>query len=318
MRFTVSYDAAVKIMSTLIALVLAAVALFSHSVVAMVIGAVILALSYAWSPRGYRIEGRSIVVERLIGDAQIPLEDVREVRAAKPGDFDGCIRMFGNGGVFGYYGLFRTATLGKSTWYLTNRKGVVVLVTAARTALFSPDDVEAFVAAIRGSVPVAGAVSERPAISAGLSRRSGPFNATSVLIGGTIAFVALAVAAFALLYSPGPPSYTLTGDALTIHDRFYPVSLQRNDVDISGIRIVDLDVNREWRPVERTNGFANSHYKSGMFKLSDGRPVRMYKADGSRMVLLPARGNGTTVLLDTPEPEKFIAAVRQVWSAASP
>ena len=33
-------------------------------------------------------------------------------------------------------------------------------------------------------------------------------------------------AAFAfLLYSPGPPSYTLTPDALTFHDKFYPVTL---------------------------------------------------------------------------------------------
>ena len=86
----------------------------------------------------------------------------------------------------------------------------------------------------------------------------------------------VAVVAFALLYSPGPPSCTLTPLSLTIHDRFYPVTLQADSVDAEHIRLIDFGVDTEWRPTARTNGFANSHYRSGWFRVASGKTVRMY------------------------------------------
>src|ERR1022692_2044779 len=35
--------------------------------------------------------------------------DLREIRAGNPDDFTGCVRLWGSGGLFGYYGLFWTA-----------------------------------------------------------------------------------------------------------------------------------------------------------------------------------------------------------------
>jgi hypothetical protein len=75
--------------------------------VAAGLSVVLIVLSYAYSPRGYAIQEGSIVVKRLIGNARISLDDVRELRAADADDFRGCIRLFGDGGLFGYYGLFR-------------------------------------------------------------------------------------------------------------------------------------------------------------------------------------------------------------------
>jgi hypothetical protein len=40
----------------------------------------------------------------------------------------------------------------------------------------------------------------------------------------------------------------------------------------------------------------------------------MYQADGRRLVLLPPKGDGTAVLLETRgDPEKFVAELRQEW-----
>jgi Bacterial PH domain len=86
--------------------------------------------------------------ERLIGNVSIPLDGIRAIRKTTADDLRGCIRLWGSGGLFGYYGLFRTSALGKSTWYVTNRRNIVVVITASKTALFSPDDVDAFLAAI--------------------------------------------------------------------------------------------------------------------------------------------------------------------------
>ena len=124
----------------------------------------------------------------------------------------------------------------------------------------------------------------------------------------------MAVVAVALLYSPGPPSYTLTAQTLTIHDRFYPVTLQAGSVDVEHIRIIDFGVDAEWRPTARTNGFANSRYRSGWFRVASGKTVRMYQADSKLLVLLPPKGVGAAVLLETTDSEKFMRQLRQAWS----
>jgi hypothetical protein len=298
--FSASYDTTTKIISSVVLVLFLAIVVVTHSAVAGGLCAAIVVGAYAWSPRGYAVSDGCIEVSRLIGSARIPLDGIREARRATADDFRGCLRLFGNGGLFGYYGLFRTSKLGKSTWYVTNRGKAVVVVTGAKTALFSPDDVEGFIAAI--GAPAAAV----PVIQDGGSR-------TGTLIGVAIGIVAAAVAAFAMLYSPGPPSYTLTPESLTIHDRFYPVTLNRTSVDVEHIRVVDFGVDTEWRPTERTNGFANSYYRSGWFRVASGKTVRMYRADGTRLVLLPPKGDGAAVLLETREPERFVVEVRHRW-----
>jgi hypothetical protein len=301
--FSASYDTTTKIMSGAVLILFLVIVVATHSVVAGCLTALILIGAYAWSPRGYAVSDGTITVNRLIGNVRVPLDGVREVRAATKDDFRGCLRLFGNGGLFGYYGLFRTSKLGKSTWYVTNRGKAVVVVTGKKTVLFSPDDVDGFIAAI-------GAPTPGPATQDAGSR-------IGTLIGPAVGIVVIAILAFAFLYSPGPPGYTLTPESLTIHDRFYPVTLHRTSVDVEHIRVVDFGVDTEWKPTERTNGFANPHYASGWFRVASGETVRMYRAGGARLVLLPPKGDGAAVLLETREPEKFVVEVREKWSGPS-
>jgi len=316
--FAASCDSISKILSAVIAaipVVLLIVAAATHNAIMGLLIAplftLILGLAYAWSPRGYAISGQSLVVKRLVGNVGIPLESVREVRAAAADDLSGCIKVFGNGGLFGYYGLFRTSKLGTCTWYVTSRRNSVVVVAERKTMLFSPDDVDGFVAAVR-------AAARLPLVQPGASTLDSiqPYGGGSAVrkwAAPAIAIVAVAIAAFALLYAPGPPSYTLTPQSLTIHDRFYPVVVRASSVDVANIRVIDLDADAEWRATARTNGFANSHYRSGWFRVSNGKTVRMYQANGRRLALLPPKGDGNAVLLETGDPYKFCAEVRQEW-----
>ena len=231
-------------------------------------------------------------------DLRIPLDGIREIRIATADDFRDCFRTFGNGGLFGYYGQFSTSKLGSSTWYVTNRSNSVVVITSSKTAVFSPDDMDGFLAAIQAAAPV-------PATAPGGARldskqSNGAARLTGALVGGAIAIVVLAIVAFAMLYSPGPPSYTLTAESLTIHDRFYPVTLPPSGVDIEHIRLIDVGADADWRPTARTNGFANAHYCSGWFRVASGKKIRMYQADSTHLVLLPPKGDGAAVLLETP------------------
>ena len=264
---------------------------------------VIVGLGWAYSPRGYVVSEESIRVKRLIGPATLPLAGVREVRRAGSEDFRGSIRLFGSGGLFGYYGLFSTSRLGKSYWYVTDRSKAVVVVTAAKTAVFSPDDVEGFIAAI--------GVPENPATGPSAEARR-PLR--GILIGLAAGAAVIVFVILTLYYSPGLPAYTLTRDTLAIHDKFYPVTLGARDVDVERIRVVDLREEGGWRPTMRTNGFGNLRYHSGWFRAANGQRVRLYRESGTRLVLLPPKGDGAPVLYEVKEPEEFVRRVRRQWA----
>jgi Bacterial PH domain len=306
--FSASYDRTTKIISGVVCFGLLAVALAVRNPILALLALLILLASFAWSPRGYAIEGHALLIRRLVGSVRIPLEEIRQVRKASSDDLANSIRLGGSGGLFGYYGLFSNARLGKSTWYMTNRGNAVVVITAQKTVLVSPDDPAGFLAALQAAAPRSSSPGSSPAP---VMRRR--FSPRWILFGAAIVLAGLGVAANR--YSPGPPSYTLTAGSLTIHDRFYPVTLQAGAVDLGGIRIVNLSQNTEWRPVRRTNGFANAHYQSGWFQTAGGEKVRLYRAGSPIVVLLPPVGNASPLLYQAQDPEDFVRQLRAEWGA---
>ena len=304
-RFSVSYDRASKIITASACVFLIGGPLLAQSVAGGCLGALIIALTYAFSPRGYIVSARSIIVRRLIGSVDIPLDSVREIRAASREDLRGCIRICANGGLFGYYGLYRTSRLGKSSWYVTHCGRAVVLVTSAKTLVFSPDNVKGFIEAVALNPD---SVKGRPdSCSAQSSPSSGRIGFVIAILG------ALLLGILPLLYAPGPPKYTLTPEALAIHDWFFPVTVKAADVEIASVRVVDVKEDARWRPVMRTNGVGLPHYHSGWFRVAGGEKVRMYRGDGRRLVLLPPKGEAAFVLLEVAQPEAFILKVQQAW-----
>ena len=104
--------------------------------------------------------------------------------------------------------------------------------------------------------------------------------------------IALAAVAFTFFYAPGPPTYTLTHDSLTIHDKvFYSVTLMADAVDAGKIRVIDLTQEPEWRPTMRTNGFGSPHYQSGWFRLAGATTV-LYQARAPEQFAAEARPTG--------------------------
>ncbi len=303
-EFSAPYDATAKSVTVVVSVLLIVVAWMVHIIFIALLFPLLIGLAYAYSPRGYAVAGGAIVVKRLIGNVRVPPADIREVRAGSPDDFTGVIRLFGNGGLFGFYGLFRTAKLGKCNWYVTDRSKTVIVVTSSRTLVLSPDDVQGFISAT--GAPSTGAAGGGPQFQTG-------GNAIGKMVAISVAAIVLAMVAMTVAYAPGPPGYTLTRDTLTIHDKFYPVTLHADATDAAGIRIVDLRQDSEWRPTLRTNGFANKNYQSGWFRVTTGATVRMYRAGGQRLVLIPPKGSGTAVLYQAKDPDRFVQELRQEW-----
>jgi hypothetical protein len=310
--FGARHDRLTQIVSGGVVLLLVALPLLAMraGAVAIFLGAAsvaVLALAFAYSPRGFEISEGEFHVKRLIGDVTFPLTSLRFVRDATPADFCGCVRLWGSGGLFGYYGLFWSKALGKSRWYVTDRSKAVVVTDGSQTVLVSPEDHDGFLAAIERMDAQVLATSPE-------SARSGL--ALPPTIGLAIAGVVLALVAFSFCYSPGRPPVDLTRNSLVIHSRFYGMTVPASSVDVTNVRVIDLRIEPGWKPVLRTNGFGNPHYRAGNFKTANGRTVKLFTTGSPQLVLLPPSSEGgTPVLLDVAEPNQFAARVRQEWSS---
>ena len=308
MNFAASYDRTTKILTAVVCLALLGAAVAIQNLIATVVSLLVIVLGYAYSPRGYTLEDGGITIRRWIGSVRIPLEGVREVRAGDSSDFRGCVRLWGSGGLFGYYGLFRTSKLGHSTWYMTDRSRAIVLVTTSKTVLVSPDDVQGFLKVVRQQTHLG----DSAALPATQPEKSSFRLAYMIPILGGLASVALVVAL--MRYDPGPPVSSVSGAALSIQDPFFPVTIGAASTDVAGIRVVDLERETDWRPVQRVGGFANPHYQSGWFKTAGGTRIRLYRTSGTRrLVLLPPKARDAPVLLQADDPDALAQRLRQEW-----
>ena len=77
--------------------------------------------------------------------------------------------------------------------------------------------------------------------------------------------------------------------SLTIHDRFYPFTLKRRTSDVGNIRVIDFDNDRDWRPFCARMALPRA-LSRGPVQVASGKTVRLYRADGTRLVLLPPKG----------------------------
>ena len=112
-----------------------------HSGILLSFIAIILG-SYLFSPRKYELQNGQLIIKRLIGAKVINLTDIIEIRKINRGEMTGTIRTFGVGGLFGYYGKFHNSTFGHMTYYVTQRKNMILLKTKdEKKIIISPDDV---------------------------------------------------------------------------------------------------------------------------------------------------------------------------------
>jgi len=314
-EFSVSYDRTTKVVTAVACALLALPAAAVHNLAVRIVAILTVLVSFAYSVRSYNFADGSIVVKRFIGNVRVPLQELQEARAATADDFRGCVRLWGSGGMFGYYGWFRTSRLGRCKWYLTDRSQAVVVRTETQTVLFSPDERDRFLERVRGYAPTVAIVPQEPLLSTLQSYSSAdwPGRVAALAVGA----LALVLVGGVLLYAPGPPSYSLTPQALTIHDSFFPVTVPASAVDVSHIRVIDFAQDPAWRPTSRTNGIGTLHYHAGWFRVANGEKVRLYRGDSQRLVLLPPKGAAAPVLCEVKDPEQFVQSIKREWAGVT-
>ena len=108
---------------------------------------VIFALCALCSVRGYRLKGEQLIIRRLGWNSCITLGNIVSV-AHEPDAIAASIRIFGNGGFFGFIGLFRNQKLGRYRAFATDGTRCVVIRLAASTLVVTPDNPQRFVQAL--------------------------------------------------------------------------------------------------------------------------------------------------------------------------
>ena len=127
---------------------------FTHSfglAVALVFPAIIFA-SLLFVVAGYVLDGEDLLVTRLFWSTRVPLSGLRRVYA-DPMVCKGSWRVFGNGGLFSFTGLYRNKTLGMYRLFATDISRAVVLVLPRRTIVVTPKSPEDFVRSVSLAFP---------------------------------------------------------------------------------------------------------------------------------------------------------------------
>jgi len=109
-----------------------------------------LILSYLFSPERV-ILGDKLIIYRIISKVYIDYSKIKEILSIDAKELAySSTKLFGNSGVFGYYGKFQSNKLG--IYYLYTRRingNYVILKTVDKTYVLAPNDVDLFMKNLR-------------------------------------------------------------------------------------------------------------------------------------------------------------------------
>jgi len=137
----------------------AAIGLFSGPresaiwILAMVVGPLAIHFGGAiFMIRGYTVAPGRLTIKRAGWSTRIDLGNLTAAEIDKDA-MDKSLRLFGNGGLYCFAGLFRNKKLGNYRAFATDPKRSVILRFPNRTLVVTPDEPEKFVASLASSRP---------------------------------------------------------------------------------------------------------------------------------------------------------------------
>lgn len=160
MKFSVSLDKTAKYLSLFISIFVVVTLIVAYIVsedrqTFLLVGPIVtisIFLAYLWKPSSYEITSEHVIVHRLIGAAKYERSRIINVRAGEPEEIKNAIRLFGSGGMFGYFGKFRNKHLKTFVLQCTRRDNLVMIFTDKGLKVLSPDDPQGLIQALNKSM----------------------------------------------------------------------------------------------------------------------------------------------------------------------
>ncbi len=122
-------------------LVYGAIAVWSAGITAVIVTYIIFGIVAVWvlltMPRYLLLDDKSIVITHPIGQSVILKSDIIEVRAIERSDIRGSIRLFGSGGFFGWFGIFRNNKFGTYRLYCGQLENLYLVKTTTKKYIIS-------------------------------------------------------------------------------------------------------------------------------------------------------------------------------------
>lgn len=122
-------------------LVYGAIAVWSAGMTAVIVTYIIFGIVAVWvlltMPRYLLLDDKSIVITHPIGQSVILKSDIIEVRAIERSDIRGSIRLFGSGGFFGWFGIFRNNKFGTYRLYCGQLENLYLVKTTTKKYIIS-------------------------------------------------------------------------------------------------------------------------------------------------------------------------------------
>ena len=159
MKFAASLDKTAIVLTVLVTIVFAVIIGGQYAIIAdagravpiyTTVGCLLIyGLAFAFRPAGYVVTADEVIISRPLWDVHIKRADIRRVAALPARDLSASIRLFGVGGLFGYYGKYTNSALGRTTWYATRRDTPVLVETADnKKFILTPNDPNSFAKAL--------------------------------------------------------------------------------------------------------------------------------------------------------------------------
>ena len=113
----------------------------------------IVVITYGFSPKAYAVDDRQLIIYRPFHRKFYSTTDMKSLSVVDKKDLSRSIRVFGVGGLFGYFGLFRNSRYGTMIWYATRRDQFVVIERSnGRTIVLTPDDPNSLVSELNEQI----------------------------------------------------------------------------------------------------------------------------------------------------------------------
>jgi hypothetical protein len=105
-----------------------------------------------WIVSGYQVAPGVLLVRRLLWTTSIPLDGLSMVWL-DPEVTKGSIKVFGNGGLFAFTGVYQSPKLGRYRAFVTDPRYGVVLARSRGIVVVTPADPESFVRQVKAFFP---------------------------------------------------------------------------------------------------------------------------------------------------------------------
>ena len=101
---------------------------------------------FLFRPISYKLNDNELIIHRSISDIKINRNEIKHVEYLEKSALAWSWRVFGVGGLFGYWGKFTNSKLGSMTWYATRRnKAVLIEMISHKKIIITPNEPDKFV-----------------------------------------------------------------------------------------------------------------------------------------------------------------------------